>query len=385
MQAEESVKILFSARDPGAAAHIREIATQAVQRDDLEAVVLAAPPGLEILRDAGLAVRQFRAGPVKDAADPGARELLGEARARLEELRPDAIVVGTSGPERGVDEALIACAQTPHTYAIQDYPGWVVSGFGHAANTYFVLDEAAARLTALRHTGRVVVAGSAKHATYGRIDPDELRSTARNALDASGPVIGFYGQPAWFLAGYEGTLERFASAVAAVCADAAVHYRPHPKETEAQRTRALCVFREAGLAAQHDPWAEAETSLCAVDVAASCFSSCGTDQIHLQRRATRPLGTVLYLMFAPDLRRHHRRDTRVELPLPASEGLALIAEDPGAIEDALGRALDPATRRALWRKAKAVLPDPGCAPDVVLGTIFADVEGAPRTRAAATP
>ena len=359
----------------GAAAHICEIAKEAAGRDRIETALLASPPGLQIFREAGLPVQRFRGEPVESASDPGANRVLAEARAWLEKIRPDAIVVGTSGPELGVDEALVACARTPHTYAFQDYSGWIVRGFGQPANTYFVLDRSAAKLTARRHPGAVVVAGSAKHATYGRLDPDKLRESARKQLGGTGPVLGFYGQPAWFLSGYPRMLERLASAIAAVRPDATVFYRPHPKESAEQRRRGLRRFQEAGLGARHDPWAEVERSLCAVDVVATGFSSCGADQIYLQRRAKRPLGAVVYLMFEPDLRRHHHLDTNVEVPDAAGQGLALIAESGNEVEDCLRRALDPATRESLWRRARTRLPDPAGAADTVLRTVLADVEG----------
>ena len=184
------MKILFSARDVGAAAHIGEIAKEAAGRDRIETALLASPPGLQIFREAGLRAHAFHAKPVESASDPGANRVLAEARAWLEKIRPDAIVVGTSGPDMGVDEALVTCARTPHTYAFQDYSGWIVRGFGQPANTYFVLDQSAAKLTAQRHPGAVVVAGSPKHATYGRLDPDKLRESARKQLGGTAPVLG---------------------------------------------------------------------------------------------------------------------------------------------------------------------------------------------------
>ncbi len=373
MQAEESVKILFSARDPGAAAHIREIATQAVQRDDLEAVVLAAPPGLEILRDAGLAVREFRAGPVKGAADPGARELLGEARARLEELRPDAIVVGTSGPERGVDEALIACAQTPHTYAIQDYPGWVVSGFGRAANTYFVLDEAMANLTEGRHGVRAMVAGSPKHAAYRTIDPLRLRAEGRNRARDNSPVIGFFGQPIWFLDGYARTLEKLADAAAGSVPGAVLFYRPHPKETSEARAMALDLIRRPELETFLDVEPRVEASLSVADMVCTCYSSCGMDHMFLQRKARHPLGTVTYMMFESDLSEHHRRETDLDLPPLAGEDLALIVRQEAELSSVLDAALSPSIQHRVWTTARTHLPDPDNSPRTILDAVRSDI------------
>ena len=71
------------------------------------------------------------------------------------------------------------------------------------------------------------------------------------------------------------------------------------------------------------------------------------------------------------------RDTNVEVPVPASQALALIAESENAVEDCLRRALDPATRESLWRRARTRLSDPACAADTVIRTVLADVARKP--------
>jgi hypothetical protein len=197
-----AVKILVSARDTGAARHFAEIVPYLRGMPDITVQLVADQPAWSVLDAAGLAPLQFSEPAIEDAGSAHADRLRRAARDLLAASRPDAVLVGLSGPRIGLDEALLAEAGTTPTYALQDYPGWIVEGFGARAATYFVLDDAAAALTHHRlGKARTVIAGSAKHATYNDIDIEALRRTARLPFDTALPVIGFYGQPAWFLRG----------------------------------------------------------------------------------------------------------------------------------------------------------------------------------------
>ncbi len=368
------LRVLFSARDAGAAKHIREFASAAMADERFDATAVAVPPALHLMHEVGLPATAGYAGTVGRADDEGALSLMRTAEALLDQVRPDAVVVGVSGPELGLDEALTACAGSAVCYAMQDYPGWVVEGFGSPAPTYFVVDEVAAELTRRRYDVRTVVVGSAPHAAWGTVDTAELRSRGRSALSAGGPILGFYGQPAWFLPGYERTLERFAAASAATVPQATLLYRPHPKETEAQRLHCLSLLGAAGMRVTIDPIPELNASLCAVDMVCTCYSSCARDLMYLQRLSSAPLGAAVFLMVEPDLRRHHVGDTGVECPDYAEQGMALMAGRPDEVETVLAAALQPAIRDRLWRTVRTKLPDPSGATAAVLETMWRDLE-----------
>lgn len=367
------IRLLLSARDPGAAAHISEVAAAASTDPQFEVIVIAASPALERLRQAGFTVREFNGAPVAEASDPHTEQLLVEAKKWHEDIQPDALIVGTSGPGLGVDEALIAMAVTPHHYMIQDYPGYIVPGFGRFANCYFVIDDAAAALTVGRCPARLVVAGLPKYAAYHRLDPVALRSIGRSRLAWDGLIVTFYGQPLWSLPGYAATIQHLAKAIASIPSSVLTVYRPHPKETTEQRAYAASLFqREGGLDPTFDPAPDIESSLCSADIVCTCFSTCGEDQIHLQRVAARPLGVVIYLLVEDDLRQQHLSDSASDAPPRTAEGMALLATRCKDIEPLLSEAADPVVRERLWRVAQEELPSPELAVRAILDTVKQD-------------
>lgn len=363
----------MSARDTGAAAHLAEIVPSLKAATDIDLVLVADEPAFSHLIARGLLPRKFTGGSIETHDAPGVEKLRSAAQHILDKQKPDALLVGLSGPGLGIDEALLAEAPALPSYAVQDYPGWVVEGFGVKPRTFFVTDRLAAEMTSSRLDGcRTVVTGSAKHAAYARLDPQALRATGRVRLRATGPQVVFYGQPAWFLHGYARAIAGFAGALAG-CGDVALYYRPHPKESDAERTRMMAILSEKGLSPQFDPNESVEQSLSAADLVVTCFSSCGADQIHLQKRSSEPLGTVLYLFTESDLRRHHVAHAGSDVPPFATMDLAVLAAESGTLAADLRRALDPATSRAYWQRTRQMLPDPTSAPDVILATIREDL------------
>lgn len=363
------MRLLVSARDTGAAAHMAEIVPSLSTAADIDVTLVADDPALSYLRGRGLRPRAFAGASIATPTDAGARALRNAARQLLQEVKPQALLVGLSGPGIGLDEALLAEASAIPTYAVQDYPGWVVEGFDVKPQTFFVSDALSAMMTRLRLNGaRLVVAGSAKHGAYARLNTLSLRTAGRAMLGGCGLHIGFYGQPAWFLPGYERAITGFASALVAI-GGVKPFYRPHPKETAGERARVLSIFSHAGQTLQMDPNETVEQSLCAADLVVTCFSSCGADQIHLQKQSLSPLGAVFYLFTEDDLRRHHSAHAGSDVPLYATMELALLATDPKTLAANLRSALDPTTARAMWQRTRLVLPDSAAAPDVMLAAI----------------
>ncbi|KAA0577881.1 hypothetical protein FZ983_20055 [Azospirillum sp. B21] len=372
------LRILFSARDPGAAQAMVPVIRCALSHPQVDSVVWAQGPAAEILAAAGLPVRilDLPALPAPDA--PGRDALLEAAGSLLESENPNAVVTGLSGPGAGIDEALLHCAVDRPRYSIQDFEGWVVPGFGRPAPTYFVADPGAADRT--RRQGerfggiRTVVVGSLKHSHYGMLDPTALRRTGRAALPhREWPLVGFYGQPAWQWPGYERSIIHLAQSLAARLPSAIVVYRPHPKESAAERSRSLGIFASAGLAAVADPNPAIEQSLCAVDLVTTCFSTCGIDHVHLQRRSPTPLGGVVFVMTEADLRDRLERETGLPVPWPAQDGLAEAALSAADLPDRLAAAIAEPVRRRAWERIRSRLEPAQTAPDTVIRHILDDL------------
>lgn len=369
------MRILISARDTGAARHFAEIVPRLSTATDTDIILVADQPAWSVLDEAGLTPLRFSEAAIEETGALQAAALRKAARDLLELHRPDAILVGLSGPRIGLDEALLVEANTIPTYALQDYPGWIVPGFGVTAQTYFVLDTFAAELTRKRlDQATIVIAGSAKHASYALLDIEAIRKTSRLAFKSDQPIIGFYGQPAWFLDGYDRSINALAAAITVAVPYGQIFYRPHPKETPADLVRMQGIFATHQIDLQLDPNHTPEASLCAADVIVTCFSSCGADHIHLQKQAPQPMGTVLYLLTEAAIRQHHAQDTGIDHPPFATGGFALLSTSTESLANDLRRSLDPGTAKMLWQQIHSKLPSPSGAADVILATLHADYE-----------
>jgi hypothetical protein len=93
--------------------------------------------------------------------------------------------------------------------------------------------------------------------------------------------------------------------------------------------------------------------------------------LHLSRLSPRPLGAVLYLLTAPDVREHYRAYTGLEGVPPGRQGMAAEALDAAALVQVLA-GLDDAGIERMWRQARDLIPAPDGAADRAVDTILAD-------------
>lgn len=370
------LKLLISARDTAAVKWLLPIIREALRNETLALSIVAQSPAFESLAAEGVAVRRVRSLPLKDVQAPRREELFLEADEILASERPDAILTGLSGPDAGIDEALIYRGQNALRYSVQDYDGLVVPGFDKAAPTYFVSSErASARMEQFADVKTVIV-GSLPHAAYANLCPPELRLAGRARLTVSNQrrIVGFYAQPDWHWNGYGRSIELLAAAVRRVLPDALLVYRPHPKESALNRDHALRLFDIAGVEAVLDPNPAIETSLCVPDVLLMTFSSCGADQVHLQRRSDRPLGSVVYLLFEPDIVDLLSSRTGSDSPWPAQGDLAMVVRRAADLDAALTAAATTEMAAELWRRIQRDVPPAVDASGIVIQRIIDDVK-----------
>lgn len=370
MRGRQAPAVLVSARDAGAARSILPVIQQGFARSRLSWTVVAQDPALGIFRDAGIPVSGFDAQAC-DVSDPDAsRRLIEEATQTLSRIGPDTIVTGQSWPDVGVDEALLHVAAGRRSYTVQDVDGLICPGFGSLASHYFVRSEAAADLTRRRADVCPIVVGSLRHSGYGALKPVTLRAEGRRLIAAPGALIGFYGQPAWSFSGYRRTVEQLATALRDLRTAFTLVYRPHPRETDANRAAFHEIVAARGVRYVVDPNPSVEASLCAMDLVVVCYSSCGIDQVFLQRQAESPINTALFLMFEPDIRENYLKECGISAPLEVTQGLALgLTENllsSTALRDAVESALTPDARSAAWgRIRQAVMPSDKAPVEVV--------------------
>lgn len=369
-------RLLVSANDPSVAFHLCEVIRHAENTGLMELTLLAGPPAHAIFKQAGFTVHPFSSGRVSQQDSVNVSAILEEAATLISTFTPDAILVGLSGPDRGVDEALVAQSRNIPTYAIQDFWGDVNPGFGKLPGTYFVLDEKAAELTLLRTpSSRIVVTGSARHAAIAQFNPPLLREAFRSNISTVplGKIAVFFGQPFGYLHGYGVTLSKTAKALARAMPGATMLYRAHPKETLQERRQALNCLTTPGLSVALDESPLVESSLCGADISFSCFSTCGMVLASLNRVSTTPLSHILYLLFESDVRNFYCDTSRIEdIPL-SMMGLATTVWQEIEIESAIKIALMESERERKWRMAQEKIVESSGASERIVSTVVGDL------------
>jgi hypothetical protein len=369
------IRLLVSARDTGAAGHLAVVAAQASVREDLELALTAAPPALGAWQALDLPVEPFAAAPVEAADDPGVEALLAEARALVQRLRPDAILVGLSGPGAGLDEALLAVAGNIPTFVLQDYWGDLNTLLGPPRVTPLVMDDEAVVLTRRRHGVEAVAVGAPKYTPYVGLDMAALRESGRRRAGAGGRrmLVGFCGQPLWSYPGYRDTIEALGHVLSGQFPDALLVYRPHPKETRLELAAvASTLAGSAGTAAvtrSGDP----EEFLAGCDVVCSAFSSCATDLLYLDRVSPTPLANGVHLLFDRRLAHLFREWTDLDAVPTVTAGLALDVDAEASLAETLAIAASPASCERTWRRARERLADPATATAAILDHVVASV------------
>jgi hypothetical protein len=228
----------------------------------------------------------------------------------------------------------------------------VVRGFEQAAGTYFVANERAAERTRRHPNIAPVVVGSLRHAAYSALSPIALRASGRARLPqpTAATIVAFYGQPAWRLSGYARSIARFAAALGTTMPETPVLYRPHPKESPAERQATVAMFSARGVTTLLDPNPDIETSLCVPDVIVSCYSLCNIDSIYVQRHSPAPLGVGLYLLFEPDVATVFADESGGALPWPVQQQIACCVTREHDVEKLLRECAAPGAARTVWSR-----------------------------------
>lgn len=288
----DEFRLLISARDAGAAHHLAPVMRLAMRDPAVQPVLVASEPALGILRALAL--------PVQAVAVDGTAQLQALAHQLLEAYRPHAVLTGLSGPDRGIDEALLAAARVP-TFALQDFWGDVNAAFGRFAMTYLVRDALAADLTLQRSGSAALVVGSTPQqrlpgGTRQRLWRRRLR--AREHLRRRQPLLLLCGQPLWDRPGYRqtliDTLQQLPSGRLLV--------RPHPRENAADRRRLRLLLGRHCRIRWHFSRTPLNVELAAADLVLSAFSNTGLDRALLNLVAPTAAGVPVYLLHDRQLR-----------------------------------------------------------------------------------
>lgn len=372
------IRLLITARDVAAALHLVEVARAGARDSRVDITVVAQEPAAKQFTNAGLAVRTVAWPIVRSGDAPEARALRDNARALLDELKPDVVLTGLSTPfDASLDEAILAEARVP-TALYQDFWGEQNLILGRGADHILAIDQQAADRNRDRFDHSSTVVGSARHSAYASLDIAAARRRVRQAIGASDeePIVGFFGQALHRMPGYRRTVAHFIACMSELANPPRLILRPHPREDAAQRAETAAMFATAGLDMAPSPQGSVEDAIVASDVVVSLFSICTFDAAYLNRFAQAPVTVPMSLLFDEEIAAYCRQHGNYFDFAHHTQGLVKPVYDAGELRGALDNALLPETRRDVWARAQRYLPDPAQAPQRVLNHLVM-MAGAP--------
>lgn len=347
-------RLLISARDPGAANYLAPVAHLAATSPEYELTLVAAEPARQIFHSLGLTPEKISAS--EDALPDAATNLIARSQ-------PDAILTGLSGPDRGIDEALLAASNDIPTWALQDFWGDVNKGFGSYADTYLVRDQLAARLTRQRASANTIIVGSPigerpPVAWRQQLMANRLRRAEQ--VPPGKPLVVLCSQPLWEQPGYHDTLRQ----VLQNLPPCKLLVRMHPKETQLERRRLQKLLRRFCRSAWHICDKPLPELLAGSDLQVSAFSNTGLDQLRFNKRAPSLSAIPVYLLQHPKLERLFKQWTGLDQHPLCELGAASRARGQSSLGSTLTRALEPGTRWQSTQRSRHPLRD-GSAEDVL--------------------
>lgn len=365
--------LLMSARDPNAAHQLAALHSFNANALMFDVRVYACGAASRLLKDYGIPFESGLETTARRSDDPCANPLLDWARYVFEKEKPDAVLAGLSGPEAGIDEALLAVA-TVKTFAVQDFWGDVNQCLGVPADTYFVSDRLAQRLTEEKGVARAKVTGQPKYARLNNFNAWSACERLRNRLPWPDdvPMVLFAGQPLWSFRAYEAMVREFFEAIASLNLGNALIYRPHPKENAENRSRVAELARACGVGFIPGEPIPTKDLVAAADVVASGFSMVCVDKVFQLRCADGAKGAAM-IVLPGEFRTLFTDMTGLEDHPLVALGLVGLGHDSSSIRHVLSQLLRVENQHDYRRRARRILCDPAGSPALILRDVLAQV------------
>jgi hypothetical protein len=368
------MRLLVSARDPGAALSIFEVIKQIKYFQQITLSVFAMEPALGILQGLGVQVKKVDCKPATSGNSENSLHLQREATSILAKNKPDALLVGLSGPDAGIDEALLLQARKSRlpTYAIQDFWGDVNLTFEQPADTYFVIDNSAREMTRKRVDSEAIVVGSLKHSNYPATDIKSLRSEfqEKSSCQAGRHIITFCGQPLWHLDSYQETLEKLADIASETADETTLIYSHHPKETRTEASSALNILKNRHDNSILNESFSNESLFARSDIVCSCFSLACFDQVIMNRLSPIPLGIAAFIFLDKALLNWYKTFTKHDRPMPGMESFSDIVLSPEDLKTSIENSKIDSYKTKRWEQIMEEITAPQDSSKVVLNYIL---------------
>ena len=363
-------KILFTARDAGAAHQIKAI-IPVFKRSGFGVSLVASDAAFDILDKAGLGPQRFRlSNGTGFARRRGGKRYLKELLDKTKDIiiteKPAAVFSGLTTIDYGIDEAALywACPERSAFPSFQFLDSWGTFNRLQGAHPclYFGIDEDFKDLGKKAAGAPIEIVGSPKHFCYASLPIAGLRDRTRKALGVGKgeDLVGYFGQ----LPDVPGHYFNFR-----LLADAVRRYgdisqkicrfmiRPHPAYAEkfGPYWRYSKRIGLAAIDAENRFPIEALVSAC--DIVATCYSTVAIDNAYLNRYAKRPLGVSLNIICGKGMKGYMRRNFGyIKSPL-VRRGIGYCVGEPAEMPRTLATILDGQGARTGYFKATKSIPE----------------------------
>lgn len=371
------IKLLITARDPATAVSFEKLIQDLLASNDFTLRVLCQEPAFEILTPV-VPENCLQFIPKDEFKQVLEDDFL---RHQFDTFQPDAVLTGISGPDTGIDEAVLHYAFTHgiQSYALQSFWGDMNQASGARPHTAFVLDDEAIELTNKRYPDiHCIPIGSIKHAKFDGFDALACRGSFRPRFVSETQILlGFYGQPLEDQEGYLRTLEKMAEELKKWHRDFKVMYRPHPKEPDHLKCFTFSLLEKAVGKERvfFDPGLELKHSLSVCDLVVSAFSTCGFDALYLNEMAPKAFNASVYLWFDPELIHWWQTYNQIQRNPLLTRELVLHVDKEIELLDVFEFGLDKAVQSEIRDRAHRYLPQPQTGISRIIEALKTDIKG----------
>lgn len=361
-------RVLFTARDVGAAQQIKPIALF-FKRKGYRVSVVADGPAYGILKDDVLGTVNFSGrygamGLVANRRDDCTGALLKSAGLMLKMVKPDIVFCGLSTIGMGIDEATLwwAAGRRKAIPSCQFLDTW--GTFNHFEDgypdIYLAMDRYAEYLAFKGAMAPIRVVGSPKHYIYADKPIEKWRRVVRAAMNIgkNDKLIGYFGQ-CHEVPGHRHNftvlIDALKHSIKTGPAKLKLLFRPHPAYSS-QSTPYIKYLRREGINYLVSPEGlSIEMILAACDIAVTSYSTIALDHAHLSCHSPIPIGATLYLLCGEDLKKHLMKNFGYWKLPPLKAGIGYCAEKDEEVFDLVKRILyDKELERAYRSAAKSL-------------------------------
>tara|TARA_X000000950_G_C13885016_1_gene648481 strand:+ start:195 stop:1292 length:1098 start_codon:yes stop_codon:yes gene_type:complete len=345
----KKLKILFTGRDPVAAYILQNIYNNSKNKK-FKIYFLVQNPAYKILH------KYLKNKIIYFRNTKNKKILLDLSKYYIEKYKPNLIISNSSGPDYGLDEAIINIGNKKNimTFCIQSYWGDINKIFNSEPDIYFVIDKFAKKITKMKTNKKINVIGSIRHENYSllKLKKNSIIFKRKYNLNSNNKIFTFFGQPTEFIEDYLESIQIFYNYINSNIKGVVLLYKIHPKENIYQINQVIKYFINNKINYKIIKHEEIEKifihSLCSISI----FSSTGYDCYQLKKYSSYFGALPIYLFFNKKLRNDFIKFTGLKTIPLSSINEALVVNSSSDFKKISNLKKINSLREKSWKSAR---------------------------------